>query len=161
MADQVQFSILGLKEVLDKFEGLPKAFKYKGSRFALRKAANLVAEKARENARRLDDPETASVIADNIAVRFASRRFKTTGDVMFRIGVMGGANLKKRDASEGLPGKGTQHWRLLEFGTEKMPAQPFMRPSLEQNINEATNEFVTQMDKWITRNLKRIKKNGI
>jgi HK97 gp10 family phage protein len=161
VADNIQFSILGLDEVLGRMEGLPKAWRKKGARFAMRKAANLVAAAAKQNAERLDDPATASVISQNIAVRFSSRRMKTTGDVMFRVGVRGGARLTDQQKSAGLPGGGTQHWRLLEFGTENARAQPFMRPSLSNNINQATDEFVKKLDGWTGRNLKKIKKQGL
>lgn len=160
MADNLQFSLEDPDKVLDKLKQFPDALRYKGARFALRKAANLVAEAAKQNARRLDDPGTASAIAENIAVRFSSRRFKRNGDVLFRVGVRGGAKLQDQEKSQGLPGKGTQHWRLLEFGTEKMRAQPFMRPALQNNINKATDEFVRQLDRWIGRNLKKIDKLG-
>lgn len=91
MAENVQFSLLDPDGAIDKLKALPDAFRYKGARFALRKAANLVRDAAQQNARKLDDPATASVIAENIAVRFSSRTFKRTGNVMFRVGVMGGA----------------------------------------------------------------------
>lgn len=161
MADNIQFSILDPDGAIDKIIGLPDAMRYKGARFGMRKAANFVRDAAKQNAERLDDPQTASVIAENIAVRFSSRTFKRTGNVLFRVGVRGGAKLSDQERSAGLPGGGTQHWRLLEFGTENSRAQPFMRPALEQNINQATAEAAKHMDRWLTRNLKKIRKNGI
>lgn len=161
MADAIQFSILDPDHAIDKIIGLPNAMRYKGARFGMRKAANLVRDKAQENARKLDDPATASVISENIAVRFSSRTFKRTGDVLFRVGVRGGAKLSDQEKSEGLPGKGTQHWRLQEFGTEHARAQPFMRPALSQNINQAISEAAKHMDRWLARNVDKIRNNGV
>jgi len=165
--DDISFSILGLKELNNTLGQLGPAYKYKGARFALRKAANLVRDAAKQNALRLDDPETASAIAENIAVRFSSRRFKNTGDVMFRVGVRGGAKQEKNQSVDpGLPGGGTQHWRFPEFGYihkksgEHVPPTPFMRPALEENIDKAVGEFVDQLDKWTARNLKKLQKQG-
>jgi len=160
MTDKVEFSLYDPDNVLKKLKQFPDALRYKGARFALRKAANLVAAEAKQNALRLDDPATASAIAENIAVRFSNRTFKRTGNVLFRVGVMGGARLQDQEKSAALPGKGTQHWRLLEFGTEKARARPFLRPALENNINKATDEFIRQLDRWIGRNLKKIDKIG-
>ena len=158
MADNIEFSLYDPDNVFKKLKNFPDALRFKGARFALRKSANLVAKEAKQNAMKLDDPATASAIAENIAVRFSSRTFKRTGNVMMRVGVRGGAKLSDQEKSQGLPGKGTQHWRLLEFGTSRMRARPFMRPALENNINKATSEFIRQLDRWMARNIKKIDK---
>lgn len=161
MADGVTFDIQGLDPLLAKLEGLKYETKRKGGRAALRKAAQLVRDAARDGARKLDDAETGRSISDNIAERWNGRLFKRTGDLGFRVGVMQGAILPKKgqtpDKDAGGP---TPHWRLLEFGTEKMPAKPFMRPALAQNIDAATAVFVREFDKAIDRAIKRAAKRG-
>lgn len=162
MAD-VEFSITGLDSVLEKMKTVSDEVRYKGGRFALRKAANLVAAKAKEKAQTMDDPETGRSIAANIAVRWNGRYFKRTGDIAFRVGVLHGAILPEKDdggnVDEG-PNGPTPHWRLLEFGTSNMPAHPFMRPALADNINQVTSEFVTQLEKAIDRAIKKNNKGG-
>lgn len=158
MSDGIQFSISDPDKALKKIKAFPDAMKLKGARFAMRKAANLVADEARKGAQSIDNKETDSHISENIAVRFSNRTFKNSGNIMFRVGVMGGANLTKKESSLGLPGKGTQHWRINEFGTSKMPARPFMRPALEQNIGKATAEFSANLNRWIGRNIKKLGK---
>ena len=158
MADTIEFSLIGLDSLLGKLDAVKYETKRKGGRAALRKAAVVVAEKAKARARLLDDAETGRAIADNIALRWNGRLFKRTGDLGFRVGVLHGAVLKDGgDLSANSP---TPHWRLLEFGTEKMPAQPFMRPALEENISEATAVFVTEYEKAIDRAIKRAAKKG-
>jgi HK97 gp10 family phage protein len=116
----------------------------------------VVANKAKEGAERLDDPETGRSIAANIALRWNGRLFKVSGDLGFRVGVLHGAVLKNGgDLSANSP---TPHWRLLEFGTAKMAAQPFMRKALADNISEATNTFITEYEKAIDRAIKRAAK---
>jgi len=159
MSDGVDFSLVGMDELLGKLDAVKQDIKYKGGRFALRKAANLVAQKAKEGALRIDDPATAANIAKNIAVRWSGRFFKATGNLKFRVGVMGGAGgPKPSEYYEGNPGKDTRHWRYLEFGTSKMPAKPFMRPAMEQNIDKCVSVFVTEYNKSIDRALKRAQK---
>jgi len=152
--------------------------RYKGGRFALRKAANLIADAVKKNAERLDDPDTAEEISKNVAVRWSSKKFKRTGDLMFRVGLLGGAKSqgvtrKRRRGQRTLaelgelagkgsknPGGDTWYWRLLEFGTRDIGATPFMRPALEKNGRAVMAEFVTQAKKSIDRAVKKAKQAG-
>lgn len=162
MVDDVQFSILGLDSLLGKFESISYDLKRKGGRSALRKAAQLIANKAKENASSLDDPQTGRTIAGNIALRWNGKTFKQSGDLAFRVGVLHGARLPKGEANTDQGANGpTPHWRLLEFGTQKMRAQPFMRRALADNISEATNTFITEYEKAIDRAIKRAAKKAI
>nr|WP_236165702.1 HK97-gp10 family putative phage morphogenesis protein [Pseudomonas fulva] len=153
MANTIEFSLVGLDNLLGKLDAVSYDVKRKGGRAALRKAAQLIAQKAKEGAERLDDKDTGRSIADNIALRWNGRLFKRSGDLGFRIGVQHGAVLSDGgDLSANSP---TPHWRLLEFGTEKMAAAPFMRPALADNISEATNTFLTEYEKAIDRAIRR------
>lgn len=159
MADGVEFSITGLDSLLGKLEAVTYDSKRKGGRSALRRAAQLVADRAKEGAQAIDDAETGRSIANNIALRWNGRLFKRTGDLGFRVGVMQGAVLAKAGQPPNLSAGGpTPHWRLWEFGTVDMKAQPFMRKALADHISEATSTFVTEYEKAIDRALKRAAK---
>lgn len=150
---EVQFSLRGVDDLISRLKTIDNDVKRKSGRFALRKAANIVAQALKSGAQRLDDPETGRSISQNVAVRFSPRRFKRTGDLMFRVGILQGAVLSRGgNKSAGAP---TPHWRLLEFGTERMAAQPFARSALEENIGPATNEFVVQFRKALDRAARR------
>ena len=158
MGDGVDFSILGLDSLLGKLSEVSVDVRRKGGRAALRKAAQVVVQKAKAGAERIDDKATGRSISDNIAMRWNGRLFKRTGDLGFRIGVLHGAVLKDGgDLSSNAP---TPHWRLIEFGTEKMPAAPFMRPALADSISEVTNTFVTEYEKSIDRAIRRAAKKA-
>ncbi|MBA1217271.1 HK97-gp10 family putative phage morphogenesis protein [Pseudomonas fulva] len=157
MAD-VEFSVTGLDSLLGKLESLSYDVRRKGGRAALRKAAQVVLHKAKEGAERIDDKETGRSIADNIALRWNGKLFKQTGDLGFRVGVLHGAVLK--DGGDLSPNSPTPHWRLIEFGTEKMAAAPFMRPALANSISEVTNTFVTEYEKAIDRAIRRAAKKA-
>ncbi|MGR3991470.1 HK97-gp10 family putative phage morphogenesis protein [Pseudomonas sp. 1121_17] len=158
MADGVDFSLTGLDSLLGKLDSLSYDVRRKGGRAALRKAAQVVAQKAKEGAERIDDKETGRSIADNIALRWNGKLFKQTGDLGFRIGVLHGAVLK--NGGDLSPNSPTPHWRLIEFGTEKMAAVPFMRPALANSISEATNIFVSEYEKAIDRAIRRAAKKA-
>lgn len=155
MAD-IEFSLTGLDSLVGKLESISYDMKRKGGRSALRKAAQLVADKMKEGAQRIDDPETGRSIAENVAIRWNGKLFKASGDLGFRVGVLHGAVLKNGgDTSANSP---TPHWRLIEFGTVNMRAQPFARKALADNISEATNTFITEYEKAIDRAIKRAAK---
>lgn len=159
--DAVEFSILGLDSVLGKLEAVSYDVRRKGGRSSLRKAAQMLKGIAQENAREIDDSATGRSIANNIDLRWNGKLFKQTGDLGFRVGVLQGAVLaKKGEAVDTSATAKTPHWRLLEFGTEKIPARPFMRRSLADHINEITNEFVNQYDAALGRAINRAAKKA-
>jgi HK97 gp10 family phage protein len=153
MPDSIKFSLQGLDSLLKKFDAVAYDVKRKGGRSALRKAAQLVMEAAKENAQALDDSGTGRSIAENIALRWNGRLFKHTGDLGFRVGVLHGAILQKNGSKE--VGAPTPHWRLFEFGTSKMRPRPFMRRALSENIIKATDVFAANYEKSLDRAIKK------
>ncbi|WP_341782730.1 HK97-gp10 family putative phage morphogenesis protein [Pseudomonas putida] len=158
MADNVEFSITGLDSLLGKLDSVSYDVRRKGGRAALRKAAQVVMQKAKDGAERIDDKATGRSISDNIALRWNGKLFKQTGDLGFRIGVLHGAVLK--DGGDLSPNSPTPHWRLIEFGTENMAAVPFMRPALANSISEVTATFVSEYEKAIDRAIRRAAKKA-
>lgn len=159
MADTVEFSITGLDSLLGKLDSVTDDVKRKGGRYALRKAAQIIVDKAKQNAQRIDDSETGRSIAENIAMRWNGRLFKRTGDLGFRIGVLTGStrNLEPGNPDTG-PGGATPHAMLVELGTEKARAQPYLRPAMDTSMGEVTDEFVRQYERAVDRALKRAAK---
>lgn len=172
MAETVEFKLQGIDSLVSKLEAISYDLKRKGGRSALRKAAALISEKVKESARRINDPETSEDISKNITVRWNGKLFKSSGDLGFRIGVLGGAkqynNMHTRKGgrrgtyevggSQDNPGGDTFYWRFVEFGTARVAARPFMRPALAQSISEATDTFITEYEKAIDRAIKRAAK---
>ena len=91
MADGVEVNLTGLDSVTGKLDAVSQVTRDKSGRAALRKAANVIRDRARNNAARVDDPLTKEAIYKNIVVSFSSKAFRRTGDPTFRVGVMGGA----------------------------------------------------------------------
>lgn len=154
----------GVDSLIAKLEGISTEMKYKGGRAGLRKAANLIRDAAKSSANRFDDPKTREDIAKNVTVRFSTREFKRTGDLKFRVGVLGGAKSVAKSVGE-VKGKGkenpggdTFYWRFLEFGTSKIQAQPFLRPALENNVQTAIDTFARETIKSIDRAIKKAAK---
>lgn len=160
MADfDVDVTMTGLDDVLAKIAAVKYDVAKKGGRFALRKAAQVMVKAAQQNARRIDDPETAADIARNIVERWNGKLNKATGDLGFRVGVQGGAGGNKTAAAlASLPGHDTRHWRYVEFGTEKTAAQPFFVPAFKANLQNATNTFIVQYSAALDRAIRKAAK---
>lgn len=154
----VEFNIEGLGEVQEKLKrlGNPRLIKNAARRSA-RKAMAIVRDAARANAKTLDDPQTAEKIWKNIAI--AAGKTRNPNKVVMRVGVRGGAaqnaNTDKAALSK-LSGGITTYWRYLEFGSAKMPATPFMRPALQNNIQAVTNNFAENFNKEIDKELAKL-----
>lgn len=148
MAD---FEIQGLGNVLQRMRTLAPKLQQKGARTAARKGANIIRDAARENAKRINDPQTAEDISKNIAVQFASRSSKREGGVVMRVGVKGGARnrMGKMGGGKANPGGDTWYWRLVELGTSRARAQPFMQPALANNVEKVTSTVVAELNKEI------------
>lgn len=134
-----EFKLEGADAALAKLRALGDPKRVKSAvRSAGTKAMRPVRDAARANVRGLDDPETASTIWKKIVTQYRSQQSK--GDqVVVSVGVQGGAKPVKGD-------KDTGHWRLIEFGTERMAAQPFMRPALESNASKVADGFISSLD---------------
>lgn len=182
MAERVQVTLKGVGELNAKLQRLSKDVQFKGGRSALRAGALEIAAQVRANATAINDPKTAEEISKNVAVRFSPKTFSETGNLKMRVGILGGARApagskqarateRRRNRKGGAsledlgeiagkgsnnPGGDTYYWRFVEFGTEKAPARPFMRPALPQAAQRATDAFTNGLDKVLDRAIKKL-----
>ena len=156
----------GVDELLAKLQSVTYETQRKTGRAALRKASAIVRDAAIANAARLDDSKTRENIAKNIRLQWNNRLFRRTGNLGFRVGVLGGAKRVAKAAGEiqgrgrNNPGGDTFYFRFLEYGTQYMSARPFLRPALEQNTQQAADAFIQTYKKGIDNAIKRAKKRG-
>lgn len=146
---KAEFSLVGMKQVSDKLRALRQDVRPKIAQGAMKKAAALLKAYAQEGALRVDDPETGRMIRDNVKYQFAARIYRKSGDIVYRVGV----NTKRGRIPNGNPDEGprgnTPHWHLVEYGTELTRAQPYMRPALENNINELIDVIAAETERAI------------
>jgi len=139
----------GLDAVLRKLKDLPIKVRRSAVRKAAGKGAAIIRKKAKENALRVDDPGTGRRIADNIGQRLRSRYFRQTGDTMISVGVLTNkGRIPKGNPDEGPKGN-TPHWHLVELGTEKAKAQPFLRPAAESSVSEVFDTVATELERQV------------
>lgn len=154
----LEVRIEGINELTKHLDGISVMTRGKAGQTALRNAAKVIAAQIESNARRIDDPATPESIPVNVAIRQSTRFKKATGDLKFRIGIQGGAQTPDSDEEERKnagPGGATFYWRMLEFGTSRARARPFVRPAVRQKAQEALNTFVREYNKSLDRFLKR------
>lgn len=167
-----QWDLKGFDRVIAKMQNLPVEIRGKAGRSALGRAVRVVTNAAKQNAQKIDDPETAEVIAKNIAQQFATKYQKSTGDLMYRVGVRGGVfgklngdstgvygskftvKTRKRGAISSGPGGDTRHWGYVELGTETAQANPFLLPALVQNIRAVETKFAAELEAAIDKVVK-------
>lgn len=139
-----QFRLNGADQILRRLKTLPDKLQQKIGRKSARKAMAIVRSAARENAKRLDNPESAERIHKNVYLQQSRRGSKRIGGVMMRVGILGGARtpMGRDPNAEAQPGGDTRHWRFIELGAENTPPQPFLRPALENNALRVTQVLI-------------------
>lgn len=153
MADGVDFTLTGFDDVIRKLAVTSIKLRTKGSKRALGRAAAIVRKAARQNALRVDDPETVRRIADNVGQRVRGAYSRRTGDAMVSVGVLTQrGRIPKGNPDQGKKGN-TLHWHLVELGTEKVSARPFLRPALENNMGAVIDKFSIELEKEIDKAL--------
>lgn len=147
MAKNLQ-NLQGSKDVLRCMNELKETQIVTVMRTAGRKAMQTVLDDAKRNASQIDDSETQLSITDNLAMRTSYKR--STGDLMIKVGVIGGARYRRGDKEQGL----TTYWRYVEFGTEHSAAQPFLRPAMDDNQQQLFSNFIAEVKAGLNRRLK-------
>lgn len=150
------FVVEGLEEAMKKLNEMTQNVSKKHVKKALRKAAKPVLEAAKKNAQNINDAGTAADISKNLVIRAGKAQDKNSAKV--RVGVKGGGEFWRTHENMQRKGKprqpnphftpvpnDTRHFWLVEFGTAKTKAQPFMRPALESNIQNATDTFAESL----------------
>lgn len=150
-------AVTGLDQVLRNLKELPLRVRRSAVRKATGKGAAIIRKKAKQNALRVDDPETGRRIADNIGQRFRSKYFRQTGDTMVSVGVLTNKGRIPRGNPDEGRGGNTPHWHLLEIGREGAAAQPFLRPAASSSVSEVFNTVATSLEKEISKEIDKLK----
>lgn len=153
--------IEGLEGIIKSLNQLPKELVGKNGgpiRKALVAASTIIRDDARARVSALGLVKTGAMQA-NIAYQVDRNPQRSGANERVRVGVRGGALSKYADTRKnrrlGVVGKAyeksstTFYWRFHEFGTEKMKAQPFLRPAFESNTGAALDTIVSMTERQI------------
>lgn len=136
MTNEFTFQLTGAQRVMQRLREFPPKLQKKGIRRAARVSMKIVQDSARSAAKAFDDPETNVQIWRLIVIRDGKMR---EPGIRMRVGVAGGARSSR---SKDPP----WYWRLIELGTERMRARPFMRPALESNAEAVAERFERELN---------------
>lgn len=166
---QEALNFRGLTELVETLESLPKEFGSKNggpTRKALAKAALLVKLETQKRVK-VQSYRTGRLHDAIKAVRDRNPA-KSGATERYVVGVFGGNRLKRyltnvrnkrlRRAGKGYIVDNAYYWRFIEFGTSRRPAEPFLRPSIQQKANEAIQIFLVEFDSALTKAVNKAKK---
>ena len=143
MTNSVRIEIHGLKQLDTALRQLvpeirgKKGFAQNPLRTATRKGADVIVEAASAKARRYDDPKTKNKVYENIVRAPISTKERD-------------AVTKTGDSLEGYNiGFDKKVWYAIfkELGTIKQPAEPVLRPALEERKEKAIDAFADSLRK--------------
>jgi HK97 gp10 family phage protein len=144
-----EFKLTGMDALSKRLQAIPRGLRNKPGKSALGSAARVVTNQAKQNALRVDDAETGRTIAANVTQRMRSKYTKQTGDLKVSVGVATDKGRIPKGNPDTGPKGNTPHWHLIELGTERARAQPFMRPALESSIDKVQRVFAEKLSKQL------------
>lgn len=154
MAKGVTIKVDGLKDLGERMRLLDSDISTKVARAAVNASANIVKKAAIRNAPISDGPHQLGVQKDQIAQpgnlrkNIITRRLppgERNATEEYIVTVRHGSGKVPKDAFYG---------KFVEFGTAKMPARPFLRPAMDNNVQPA-------IDAMTKRIAQRLKKAGV
>lgn len=157
------FRVEGLKGVLDTLQMLPPELVSKGGgpvRAALRKAAVIIQKQAQANVQAIiDQPnanglpaESTGMLMKNLVVQRIKPPAGQRGErFMVRV-----RKKKYEGNADWKPRTTAQIGALLEYGTERRAAMPWMRPAFEARRVEAVQVFERELPAAIARIVRKL-----
>lgn len=142
MADEVQVQLTGFREMAERLKQLPERV----AKNALRRAVAAGAAEVRNQARANAPVDTGEMKRDIQQKREKDQRgnFMAKYSIFVRSGKKSRLSGRARDVQ-----KDSFYWKFVEFGTSKMPAQPFLRPAFEAKKEEALRIIGEKLDEGI------------
>ena len=151
----LEVRVENLDEVIDKMSTFASKLQRKGLTQALRKGMRPVVRTARAKA-----PVDTGALKKAIVARVNTRMGRRVGGAVVQVGIRGGAKEYVNDSRNRRMGRvgqsyeqgGNQfYFRFLEFGTNKLPARPFLRPALAENAQKTTDIVTAELRKAVDR----------
>ncbi|MCI7353060.1 MAG: HK97-gp10 family putative phage morphogenesis protein [[Actinobacillus] rossii] len=153
--------ITGLKELGQAMNSLERKVKNRIAVKAMRKGGAIIREQARASVptlkhqvphrkrgtlRKAISSSTKMDKSGTVRTTIFVRQLKTSKVIEFK-----GTNGKSGAYNPNDP----FYWRFVEFGTSKMPAQPFLQPAFSAKKEQATREIITTLRNDILQEAKR------
>lgn len=136
----------GLAELKRKLHQLPAQLRVKGRTNPLQSATMAGALPIQKAAKAMVPVDTGTL--QNNIVRQRVRKSSFDAETAIRVRVSGKGRASGDDAF---------YWPWVEFGTEKMPARPFLRPALRAGAPEALKRFKKSLEMGLVKAVKKLR----
>lgn len=153
--------VTGLKELGQALENLGQKTKNKLGAKAMRKGGAIIRDQARANAPMLKEKvqhRKRGTLKKNIMASTKPQKDGSVRTIIFVRSLKNSKVLEFKDKT----GRGGAYnpndpfyWRFVEFGTSKMPAQPFLQPAFSTKKEQASREIITTLRDDILREAKK------
>ena len=142
MADTA--NLTGFKELADALRQLPQRVAKNGLRAAVGAGAAVIRKEARARAAR----DTGEMAKDILIKRERDTPGGDTFAAKYSVFVLSGKKSRLKGKKRNVQ-RDSYYWKFVEFGTSKMPAQPFMRPAFEAAKEDAVKAIGEKLDERI------------
>jgi HK97 gp10 family phage protein len=151
MADRLTVKVDGLRELGERMRKLSADVSKKAAFSSVLAGANVIKKGAIQRAPDSEEPhkltvdgQTVTVIPGNLRRNIINKRVpknQTNLTAEYLVTVRGKAKA----------GFASRYGRLVEFGTVKMAAQPFLRPAFDTGKEKAVSEIAKKLERVITK----------
>ena len=146
--------VIGAKEIEDLLKRLPERVAKNVTVGGLRAGAAIIARQARRNVR-----ASPSIDTQRLVRSITSRTIKRPkrGQAVVAVGVSRRLTMEVRKGrKKPMRVRPSKYAHLVEFGTEHSPAEPFLRPALDEKGEEAIAKIGQVMGKGIAREARKL-----
>lgn len=144
--------IKGLKELNKELKKLPKDIRTKTLNFAVGKSARML----RDLAIQMVPVDTGNLKSAIVAGLAPKRERVSQWESKYRVKVKPKGKITVLTRGKSRRSNSTYYARMVEEGTSKMPARPFMRPAFQLGRGMAVQMFSTNLNKRIIAANKKI-----
>jgi HK97 gp10 family phage protein len=137
-----RIQVSGLRELEQRMKKLASDVAIKAARSATAAAAAVVKKAAQDNIRKSPSIQTGSLLASVIVKRLGKSETNLTSE---HIVTVRGRGKKRPYTAKGKRIETAPHAHFVEFGTVNMPAEPFLRPAIEQNVQKAIDVMADKL----------------
>ncbi|OZN25256.1 hypothetical protein CFY87_03685 [Actinobacillus seminis] len=153
--------VTGLKELKQRLSTLERKAKNRIAVKAMRRGGIIIRDQARENAPLLKEKvphRKRGTLRKSIVTRTKLQKDGSVRTVIF-VRTLKNSKILEFKSKTGKSGAYNPndpfYWRFLEFGTSKMPAQPFLQPAFSSKKEKALQEIISTLRDEISKEAKR------
>lgn len=136
MSSPVTVKIEGLEHVKDRLKGLGPELSKKALNQAVSAGARIIRDAGKQAA-----PVDTGALRNSIYTK-RIKELSSTEEATYFVGARSGYKYKSKNADG-------WYFHMVEFGTEKMQARPFLRPAFEANKMRAYDKIKERLLKFI------------